>query len=301
MNKGEAMIGETRQSVPSYSLLKAIKDQTLENKVNYPRQFLEDRWRIDNSPIADYEQDFSSVTTEVGGMGIVDFIKSRSFPIVLDLMASSDTLVSLFTLIKEKPKFGLAVSLHDKRDDAKKRRDTELGIKQLGGDILRASTWVIIQNELEGRKADLIMARAVGGLGFLPANKNVCAALMKRAWNSLSKQGGMLLIQTMHLFDPEVECFRFDFEDAAPIIKNWVDYLTAKNIRAAYNHMGYSESIGNFGALKLIKSPDSPTDLPLPSLDVLNKSNSLSQKVRQLDQSEKDSIDAILKWCEINS
>lgn len=57
-------------------------------------------------------------------------------------MGPSDTIASLFKKLPEdKPKFGLAISLKDKRSRRKVKRDEKLNIQQVAGDITKSSTW----------------------------------------------------------------------------------------------------------------------------------------------------------------
>lgn len=99
-----------------------------------------DRWAGYGTDIEDYQETFSEV---LGGMSIVDFIRSRRSPVVIDLMAPSQTLVSLFEHTP-KPELGLAVSLEDLRGNGEKRRDRQLNVHQLAGDITQSSTWKMI-------------------------------------------------------------------------------------------------------------------------------------------------------------
>lgn len=290
------MIIKERQVVSPYHLLRKIKSINEANRKRFPTEYFQDDWRINNSLIAAYERFFSPV---LRNGGIVDFVRGRASPVVLDLMASSDSLANLFDVVGVRSGFGLAVSLLDKRDVDKKERDKKLGIKQLAGNLQRASTWVHIQRELEGRKADLIMERAVGGLGFLSADMNLCAALMKRAWKMLNEKRGMLLVQTHVVFDSEEEDFLQ--EPIERIVKNWLEFLAAQKIESDYAPCVFTEEV-NFGVglLKLIKSPDSPRDLPLPPFETLDVYPLASQEDQERMRAEREETDAILQWLEKN-
>lgn len=111
-------------------------------------------------------------------------------------MGPSDTIASLFEKLPEdKSKIGIAVTLGERRDLKQTERDTRLGIVQIAGDITKPSTWEQIESRLYGRKADLIMERAVGGFSDIPDNEKLYAILVNKAWKLLNDQNGMLLAQ----------------------------------------------------------------------------------------------------------
>lgn len=212
-------------------------------------------WGLYNSTVEDYERrNFRNLLGRdllFRRKHIVDFIKQRTDPVVIDLMAPSGTLESLFEKIRDKPKFGLAVSLSDSRSDSQKAKDEKLGIKQLEGDIMLSQTWDEIKHLLNGRKADVIMERAEDGLNYLPRNERLYAILLNKAWKLLSDNNGMLLIQCPDSMVKSVN------------LKKWIECLNKVGINCKsnqiYGHRGYKGFIGH---LKIVKTPNSPKELP---------------------------------------
>ncbi len=229
------------------SLLSAIRRQLVlcRNTLSCQR----DEWDMYGSKIKSYEEEFRSV---LDGTSIINFVKSRKNPVILDIMAPSDTLADLFSRVPSDPlRFGLAVSLKDRRDEKERERDTRLGIEQIAGDIMTSSTWRKISKALSGRKADLIMERAEAGLYFMPCDRRLYAILISKSWRILSKNNGLLLIQTPNPWKL--------IGDDIPI-RQWVDLLNKNGIDAWYGSpSGDLES----GALKIVKGPNAPEDLPL--------------------------------------
>lgn len=215
----------------------------------------EDSWPINGEDIDSYESDFRYV---LGGTHIVDIVKGKSFPVFVDIMGPSDTLADLSRQIPNKPKFGLAVSYVDKRSDQKKIEDEKLGIKQIAGDIMRAETWEKINKELDGKKADLVIERAVMGIEYIPKNAKLYAFLINKAYELLSDNGGVLLVQT-----PGEESLTKSGVD----IERWVEYLNKNNINAVCKLDERRADLPyKWRVLKIVKTPDSPKNLPfLPS------------------------------------
>lgn len=219
-------------------------------------------WGIYGSEISDYARSFQDV---LEGRGILDIIKQKQAPVVVDLMGPSGTLASLFKIIKNKDKFGLAVSLADERSEKQLKRDRDLGIIQIAGDITKGATWRRIESALYGRKADLLMERALEGLLYLPLNDKLCAILLNKAWKLLSDNQGTLLAEV-----PLGEEGLVIAEKQGQKIEGWVSFLKKNGINAIYSSSDIKHG-GTFlgvvsGYLKLVKTPDSPKNLPfLPS------------------------------------
>lgn len=214
-----------------------------------------------------YGNDSSQVGWSIYGSGIDTYIKDAFWPIlsreelgtfiqarnplvVVDFMASSSALASLFKNIQNVQKTGLAVSLEDHRDYQLRIRDRYLGIEQITGDLTEKTTWKKLEQALNGNKADLILERAAGGLGYLPAHRRFFAIVLRKTWQLLSPAGGMMLIQT-----PKVGILNgLDID-----MYEWEDLLLKNQIEATY--YPYSSCFG--GALGLVKTVDSPPQLPL--------------------------------------
>lgn len=201
-------------------------------------------WKVYGSPLSSYEEDFSRV---LGGEPLASFLRGRKSPVVLDLMAPSDTLSDLFTELDEVPnKTGIAVSLEDKRSLSQKERDLGMGITQLTGDLVQGSTWKKIQDSLGVKKADLILERGAGGIYNLPFNERLFAAMLGKMWNMLTNENGTMIIQTPSPSSLDIYGIRFP---------QWLQSLN--KIPAHVDIMN-----AHYTILKIIKTPDSPQHLP---------------------------------------
>jgi hypothetical protein len=148
------------------------------------------RYSATHSPIDVYRNWFFSV---LKGHTIVDLVINEEKPVVIDLMSATGALSTLFEKLPQRDKLGIAVSLGDSRTDEDIAEDNSLGIEQVVGDIVSSSTWRDIKESLQGRKADLIMERSLGGIRTLPCSKLVYLTLLQRAWDILADEGTMLL------------------------------------------------------------------------------------------------------------
>jgi hypothetical protein len=202
-----------------------------------------DEWPIYGSRIESYENDFGPV---LDGISISSFVKQKSAPVVIDLMSPSDTLASLFMKISDRPKLGIALSYKDKRDKDQLRRDENSNIKQLTGDILELETWEKIEETLDGKKADLIMERALRGKHYVTPDIRIHAVLLNKAWKLLSNDHGMLLA--------EIPSQRYDpaLSEKKITLLDWVSFVKEKNVGVNFDWV----------ALRLIKTPNSPQNLP---------------------------------------
>ena len=149
-------------------------------------------WGAYDSNIKNYEITFEKV---LNGKKIKDLLKDKEKPIVVDLMAPTGTIHSLSEELSKKEMMGIAVSLEDLRTDTKRKRETGLNITQIAGDILLPSTWNKLKEQLQGRKADLIMERAVCGFDCIPQDLGIGAHLLNKAWKLLSRDNGIFLVE----------------------------------------------------------------------------------------------------------
>ncbi|MFA6992377.1 MAG: hypothetical protein WC269_03810, partial [Candidatus Gracilibacteria bacterium] len=169
----------------------------------YPlgRALKAERAKYGDHPDQRYSETQSSIDTYhnwfinvLEGKTIADLLTDKEKPVVVDLMSSTGALASLFEELPQQDKLGIAVSLGDSRTEEYKAEDKKLGIVQVVGDIVSSSTWRDIKKELQGRKADLIMERALGGWNHIPYSKLLYLTLLQRAWNILA-DGGTILLQ----------------------------------------------------------------------------------------------------------
>lgn len=232
------------------SLTSQIRQQVALNSVNGDKKSLRGgRWKTYESFVGEYDETFSPAL----GTSISSFISRRKSPVVIDLMAPAFTLSQLFAFTKfsDRDKFGLAVSLSDGRTAIRKMMDANIGVHQIAGDIMKSSTWREIYSKLKGRKADLIMERAVGGLDILPTHPKLYAILINNAWQVLSDREGVMLLQT----PSENTLLTADIE-----IQSVVNDLRAKGINIECHKSGSPNS--NRLVLKLVKTPGSPEKIP---------------------------------------
>lgn len=197
-------------------------------------------WGVYDSDIYNYQREFQSV---LGGLDIISWVQSKDTLTVIDLMSSSAAIASVFEHISpDKPRFGLAVSLEDVRSDLQKERDGMLNIEKLNLDIVAPSTWRKIRGRLEGRRADLIMERAMGGVDTLPRDFGFYKFTISRMWEMLN-ENGILLLQTPN----------FGYWNAFKISR-LVKSLIKKNVNVVFDSYR--------GVIKFVKTPDSPEKLP---------------------------------------
>lgn len=233
------------------SLTNQIRRQVALNSANGDREsYRGGRWKIYESFVGEYDETFSRAL----GTSISSFISGRKSPVVIDLMAPTFTLCQLFTFAKffDRDRFGLAVSLSDGRTFIRKMLDASMGVHQIAGDIMKSSTWREIDSKLKGRKADLVMERAVGGLDILPINPKLYAILINKAWQILSDQRGVMLLQTPH---------NAVLLEAGINIQELVSNLKAKRVNVECFGLGAGTQNKRL-VLKLVKTPGSPEKLP---------------------------------------
>lgn len=208
--------------------------------VAYLAPVRESEWAEYNSPISDYEQYFESV---LNGESIVELVSRYQDPVVIDMMSPTGTLVDLFGMLPFKKKNGIAVSLEDIRSDTEKARDSLLGIVQVAGNITVPSTWRKIDRQLDGKKADVIMERSLGGIYNLPKDAGTYILLLQRAWNLLAEDGVMLL-QTP---------IKRELVDVGLSANRWVELLRDHQVDARFD---------NFNKIYLKRTKASPVHLP---------------------------------------
>jgi|WetSurMetagenome_2_1015567.scaffolds.fasta_scaffold05688_7 hypothetical protein len=277
------------------SMFRTIRNQIRENKRDFPEQYSDGFWELNNSSIEDYKKRFS----RVGGEDIDRLVRNAPSPVAIDFFSGSEALAGVFGKIPDKKqKLGVVVSLHDIRDEKAKERDEKLGIKQVVGDVLRSGTWQKIKKELGGRKADLIMESGGGGLCFLPLNRHLYSTLVKRTWDLLSSNNGTVFLQVPHKFDPELGHYENERDPAKGVIWDWLKHLSYKKITSSYRPL-VNPNMGNYGGiLKLVRSPKSPEEFPMPSLEDIDRSGLPAQKVDEISASVRNTVGDIFRWVE---
>jgi hypothetical protein len=215
-----------------------------------------ERWGTYNLPIKSYEATFRQV---LGSRAIVDLIRGKQAPVVVDLMASSAALADLYNGLQHLPdKRGIALGLTDMRSPAQKRRDSALGIMQLTGDLMLDPTWQELHRAVGVRGADLVLQRAEGGLDCLPPHRHYMAYAMNRVWNMTNADGGTILMQ----IPGAGRLLRWGID-----LESWVENMRHAGANVSYNPMA-------FPGLLITRTPAAPAQIPCagwvpPSLDTL--------------------------------
>jgi hypothetical protein len=206
--------------------------------------FVKDEWGFDGTDMCRYDDTFKKV---LDGRKISDILTENREEITwLDIMASTKYMEEVFNKITG-AKFGVAVVLSDKRNEEQINKDNKLRIKLVTGNVAESRTWKKIEEALDGRKAKFITERANIGLDYLPVDERFYYTMVNHAWNLLEVDG-MLLMQTKNI---EV------LTDSKIRIKMWLDLLRKNGVIAVFGSGNY------FGdALKLVKTSDSPENLP---------------------------------------
>jgi hypothetical protein len=220
-----------------------IRSQININQLRGDRKsYKEGRWDCYGKKIDDYDKSFQGVLKR---KHTKDLLKGKKDSIVIDLMAPSDAVSSLLKHLSGKKKFGLAISLEDLRSAKQKKRDLKSNVIQLPGDILESSTWKKIEDQLQGRKANLIMARPIGGYDCIPKDSRIYAALLNKAWGLLNKDGGILLVEVLTDFYSQTGKMVNEFR------KNGIEVSDGM-------------SLGHTYSMKIVRAPNSPDKLPFP-------------------------------------
>lgn len=203
-----------------------------------------DSWSVINSPASDYEDSFRYL---LEGRNLISFLSDKEAPVVIDLMASPAALYDLFKRLPiSVPKMGISVSRSPFKQHEKDlvRRH---GIKHLQADLTSGKSWAEIKEELQGRKAHLILERGWFGLSFLPASRGFFQYACQKSWDMLSEENGTMLAQFPAVND--VGTWSKDMD-------SWVGRLQSGGVEAMWD-------FGNIHpAIKLVKNTNSPQRLP---------------------------------------
>lgn len=186
--------------------------------------------------LSGYQKDFQRV---LYGIPLTDFVSERQDLVVVDIMGPTDVLAELSSqsIMQVKNYLGIAVSFEDRRNKEKKVRDKSLNIFQIRGDVMDNRTWRKVKKRLKGRKADLIMERADGGLSCIPNYPTFYAAMLIKIWSLLNNKNGMFVGQMRNLGDT--------FSNQV------IDYLQKNNV----------DILIKGEVVRVIKTPSSPEDI----------------------------------------
>lgn len=205
-------------------------------------------WAVRGSSLSSYAFDFSDVLDKPLAETLVEHKKGQD-RWILDLMADETVVREVVDLGY---KGGLAVSLgfpplH--REGSSMPEVSTVGT--INGDILVKDTWRQIRGWLDSQGAhsfDVVISRPVGGTLLLTSSSEIHLMLLRRSWELLSSEGGLLLYQTPGFLNPNV--------------RKYYDLLKDSGIQISYLR---DDSLGGLlQEVKIVKTPDSPQKLPSP-------------------------------------
>ncbi len=214
-------------------------------------------WIIYRSNFTDYMEDFSHLNENGMVDRVLDAIRALEYPpLVVDLMATPEAVASFKTdILNGKPMFGITVGKQSDQEIIDKPIPTNSSeFHYINGDLNQSRTWNAIQelsdNLAQGRKVNLYMSRAFGGLNYIPTDIRYERAALSRIWNALDNDCGAMMLQ--------IPAHKFLAERNVPI-DAWLEKLKEQAIE--YTYVPEYISDGNdaeYGLLMVLKSGDSP-------------------------------------------
>lgn len=204
-----------------------------------------DTWAVHGREYLDYIEDFFRV---INSNEIYQTLRPKPEPVVIDFMAPTEAVASLFKSLPHLKKHGFAVGLDDDRNMFQKQRDEMLGVQQITGDLMDTKTWAKLRKSLNGKKADLILETGMAGWNFMPRDVNFYGLMLNRAWNLLSENGGILLAEIPT---------SLTLAEAGVDMPSWRSNLDNAGVTYAYDNAFEN------GYLRINKTPNSPERLPL--------------------------------------
>lgn len=248
----------------SESLAKSIAESRA-NTARYLTGDGREDWGIYDTGVKSYDFAFSSV---LQGKTIESLARGKKDPFVIDLMASSAMLESLFSVIGDVPgKKGIAVTLRDNRTEEQRELDNRLGIVQFSGafgdtdergqatppygDLTTSAAWRNLKRQTIIRKADIIIEKAEQGINVLPNNSTYYQYGVNTLWKMLNPDGGDLLLQFPN------EDFTGLLGNVGISIDHWASLLTDQGIAV-------TADTGSMSVLAIHRTLESPNHLPTP-------------------------------------
>ena len=212
------------------------------------------RWSIFESPFASYMDDFSRLENYPGE--IIDLLRSKRRPVIIDLLSSTATLRNLkHTVLKDREMRALAVGLTDNRSSEEKALDASLGITYTAGNLRRPNFWEGIDNWLGEEVTDFIFQRGAGGLTYLPTRPIFAVAAISEVWEMLNPDGGYAFLQT-----PPADAL----EENGIEVNKWASQLRQARIPSWFvpDYSCAADNNLSYGLLRLDRTPQSP-ELPV--------------------------------------
>lgn len=231
------MIAEARELVNLISL----HQQDLQRRIDWRG----DDWNVHGRDFDSYMEDFYSL---ISFDEIYKILRPKTEPVVIDLMAPTEAIASLFDKLPHPKKHGIAVGLGDDRNVFQKRRDEALGIEQITGDLMNTKTWANLRKTLNGKKADIVVETAMAGWNYMPRDARFYSLMLERTWDLLSEQNGILLAEIPT---------SLTLAEAGVDMPRWRESLDRSGVSYVY------ENAFENGYLRLTKTQDSPIKLPV--------------------------------------
>lgn len=204
------------------------------------------RWRIKNSRIDSYLEDFRLVDKDGRIQPFLESLKEINNPVMLDFLSWTDALRSIARDYHIPRISGAAVAFSDTRGPLGQSLDNNLGIIQIAGDVNQANPWNEVENFLDGRKAHLILERGYGGLKVLNSKPAFYCATINKLWNMLDPENGMMLLQTLN----------FGLLEAlgVPVYK-WIEQMQERGIycRSVPEYPAKKDGYYRYGLIMLIR------------------------------------------------
>lgn len=199
-----------------------------------------EEWYIHGSDFSEYLEFFKNIVPP--DVDILKILQGAQNPTVIDLMSPPDAIEDLFDALHQEDKMGISVSLSQMYSDEERQ------IYHVEGDVMHSGTWKDINRILGGRKANLIVERALSGTIFLPVNKDFYDIAQRQLWKMLNPNGGIILAQTTSAVN---------FAKVGINIYGWVHKLRESGIDAEYRSAEL-----NSGKIFIQRHPNSPARLP---------------------------------------
>lgn len=220
-----------------------------------PRSTKNPGWTIIHSNFDHYMDDFARVDPDRKITALLNRLLSVPEPVIVDLMASPLALESLVPFYEsQRPKFfAVGIEPKDELRAVYGRRRKEVAYLQK--DLNKEESLDEVEKQLEGRKAHMIMERAYGGLQYVPTELNFQRKTLKRLWNMLDPEGGLLVLQTPS---------RRFLEARGIPVKEWLEQLKEAGIYYQFvEEFTVTDGDIPYGMLLLEKNPSA---VKLPDL-----------------------------------
>ncbi len=151
-------------------------------------------WTINDSRFESYLHDFARVDRDRKIPALLKRLQGVAEPVVIDLMASRATLET--SPLYHHPGARLFAVGADPDIPSLSLTKPPHKVRYIRKNLNIQDSLDEIEDNLEGSKAHLIMERAYGGLHYIPTELNFQRGALRKLWNMLDSDGGLLVLQT---------------------------------------------------------------------------------------------------------